>query len=159
MDETQYRTGLGMDAHRLGDDVPMRLAGLDFPDEPQGLVGHSDGDVAAHAICDALLSAAGLGDVGAVFGMDDPAMSGASGHSMLAHVAGLVRLEGWQIGNVAVTVIGNRPRLAPRRGEAEEALSAAIGATVQVSATTTDGLGFTGQGQGIAAIATALLRR
>jgi len=155
----QFRTGIGMDAHRLDDSVPMRLAGLDFPDEPQGLVGHSDGDVAAHAICDALLSAAGLGDVGAVFGVNNSWWSGASGVSLLSHTAELVRQSGWLVVNAAVTIMCNRPQLAPRRAEAEGVLSAAVGAPVSVVATTTDGLGFTGQGQGIAAMATALLTR
>ena len=155
----QLRTGIGVDAHQLGDGVPMHLAGLSFPDEPQGLVGHSDGDVAAHAICDALLSAAGLGDLGTVFGVGHPALAGASGVSLLSHVAHLVRQEGWGICNAAVTVVGNRPKLAPRRAEAESALAEAIGSPVTVAATTTDGLGFTGQGEGVAAVATALLWR
>ena len=154
----RFRTGCGVDAHRLGDGVPMRLAGLDFPDEPQGLIGHSDGDAAAHALCDALLSAAGLGDVGVIFGADDPAWAGASGVVLLAYVAGLLRQNGWQVVNAAVTVVGNRPKLAPRRAEAEAALSAAVGAPVSLSATTSDGLGFTGQGEGVAALATALIQ-
>ena len=156
---TDFRTGLGVDAHQLGDGVPMHVACLDFPDEPQGLVGHSDGDVAAHAICDALLSAAGLGDVGDIFGVDVPATKNARGADMLAHVARLVQEAGWQIVNIAVTVVGNRPKLAPRRAEAEAAMTQAAGAPVSLTATTTDGLGFTGQGQGVAALATALLQR
>jgi len=156
---TDFRTGLGVDAHQLGDGVPMRLACLDFPDEPQGLVGHSDGDVAAHAICDALLSAVGLGDVGEIFGVDAPAMKNARGADMVAHVAGLVRDAGWQIVNVAVTVVGNHPKLAPRRAEAEAAMSTVVGAPVTLTATTTDGLGFTGEGRGVAAMATTLLGR
>jgi 2-C-methyl-D-erythritol 2,4-cyclodiphosphate synthase len=159
MDASTWRTGVGVDAHRLRAHIPMKLACLSFPDEPQGLVGHSDGDVAAHAACDALLSAAGLGDVGAVFGVDEPAMAGASGAAMLAHVAGLLRQDGWQIANVAITVIGNRPHLAPRRVEAEAALTAAVGAPCSLAATTTDTMGFTGLGEGVAAIATTLIQR
>ena len=152
------RIGTGVDVHAYGDAGTMWVGCIEWPGE-HALVGHSDGDVAAHAACDALLSAAGLGDVGSVFGVDRPEMKGASGAVMLAEVYRLITQGGWAIENVSVQVIGVRPRIGSQRAAVQSAMSAALGgASVSVSGTTTDGLGFTGRGEGLAAVATALLR-
>ena len=153
------RVGIGVDVHKFGANAQLFLAGLHWPGEP-GLVGHSDGDVAAHAICSALLSAAGLGDLGSQFGTSRPEWAGSSGAVLLGRTVELLAEAEWVIGNVSVQIISQRPRIAPRREEAQAALASALGgASVSLSATTTDGLGLTGRGEGAAAIATALVVR
>lgn len=137
----------------------MWLAGLQWPDEPAGLDGHSDADVVAHAVCDALLSAAGMGDLGAVFGTDDARWEGASGVELVTETVTRVRAAGWRVANVAVQLVGERPRLGERREEAQRVLSEAVDAPVSLAATSTDGLGLTGRGEGVAAIATALIEK
>ena len=151
------RIGIGVDVHSFADDDrALSLAGLTWPGE-RGLAGHSDGDVAAHAACDALFSAAGLVDLGTHFGTDRPELAGAPGVTLLAQAAKIVTNAGFVIGNIAIQIIGNSPKLGPRRLEAQDALRTAVMASVSVTATTTDGLGLTGRGEGIAAIATAIV--
>ena len=150
------RTGVGVDAHQFGDSGPCSLAGLQWPDAPR-LVGHSDGDAAVHALCDAVLAACQLGDVGTLFGVDKPEMAGATGVAMIEKLREFVTAKGFVINNVALQIVGNQPKITPRRIEAQNVLSAALGAPVSVAATTSDQMGFTGRGEGIYVIANALV--
>ncbi len=157
----EFRVGTGFDAHAFADGVPLVLGGVRF-DHPRGLAGHSDGDVLAHALTDAVLGAAGLEDIGALFSSDDPALAGADSVELLRRAWARVRAGGWKLANADVVLVGEEPRLAPRRSEMRRRLAGALGVEperVSVRATTTDGLGFTGRGEGLAAHAVALLQR
>lgn len=155
---SEYRVGTGFDAHALEEGVPLVLGGVAV-DHPRGLAGHSDGDVLAHALIDAVLGAAGLGDIGSLFPSDDASLRGVSSLELLREAYHRVRAAGWMLANADVVLIGEEPRIAGVRREMEAALSSVVGAAVSVRATTTDGLGFTGRGEGLAAQAIALLRR
>jgi 2-C-methyl-D-erythritol 2,4-cyclodiphosphate synthase len=158
---TEYRVGTGFDAHALEDGVPLVLAGVRI-EYPRGLAGHSDGDVLAHALTDAVLGAAGLEDIGALFSSDDPALAAADSVALLGTAWSHVRVLGWQLANADVVLIGEQPRLAPHRDAMRARLASALGVgpeLVAVRATTTDKLGFTGRGEGLAAQAVALLWR
>jgi 2-C-methyl-D-erythritol 2,4-cyclodiphosphate synthase len=158
---SEYRVGTGFDAHALEDGVPLVLAGVSIQ-HPRGLAGHSDGDVLAHALTDALLGAAGLEDIGALFPSTDPSFEGADSLRLLAQAWERIRAHGWELANADVVLVGEEPRLAPHRDEMRRRLAAALevdAELVAVRATTTDGLGFAGRGEGLAAQAVALLVR
>ena len=155
---TSLRIGTGFDVHAFDPAVPLRLAGLEWPDEP-GLSGHSDGDAVCHAVVDALLSAAGQGDIGELIDAHDPATETADSTQFVTRAVERIGAAGWRVVHVAVQVVAARPRIAPRRGEAEALLSRLVSAPVSLVATKSDGLGFTGRGEGIAAMATALLEQ
>lgn len=155
--DQNFRTGVGVDAHKFGTTGPCMLAGLEWPDANR-LEGHSDGDAAVHALCDAVLAAAGLGDVGQVFGIDKPEWKGASGLKMIQHLRSLISEKSIAINNVSIQIVGNTPKISKRRDEAQQLLSDALGAPVTIGATTTDTMGFTGRGEGVFVIANALVR-
>jgi len=157
MNISKLRTGVGVDAHKFGESGPCSLAGLQWPDSPR-LLGHSDGDAAVHALCDAVLSACQLGDVGSFFGVDKPEMAGATGVAMISKLRDFVTGKGFVINNVSLQIVGNQPKINTRRDEAQQILSDALGAPVSVAATTSDQLGFTGRGEGIYVIANALVQ-
>ena len=157
MNISKLRTGVGVDAHKFGESGPCSLAGLQWPETPR-LLGHSDGDAAVHALCDAVLSACQLGDVGTLFGVDKPEMAGVSGVAMISTLREFVISKGFVINNVALQIVGNQPKITARREEAQLVLSQALGAPVSVSATTSDQMGFTGRGEGIYVIANALVQ-
>jgi 2-C-methyl-D-erythritol 2,4-cyclodiphosphate synthase len=157
MNNSKLRTGVGVDAHKFGENGPCALAGLQWP-ETARLLGHSDGDAAVHALCDAVLSACQLGDIGTFFGVDTPEMAGASGVAMIEKLRDFVTSKGFVINNVSLQIVGNQPKITTRRDEAQKVLSAALGASVSVGATTSDQMGFTGRGEGIYVIANALVQ-
>lgn len=155
---TEQRSGIGTDVHKFAVGKPLYLGTVLWPDE-DGLEGHSDGDALSHAIVDALLAGAGLGDIGSNFGVDKPEYAGANGSVFITETLKLLASAGWSVVNVSVQLIGNKPKLAPRRVEVEAALTALVGAPVSLGATTTDGLGFLGSSEGVGAVATALIQR